>query len=109
MTWKQDADNNWLQVLMTFNHTPVWRQADAPQTVLTVTGHATPFRPDEVELINAYGINGMNLRCRASQFPTAPKKLDQFEVLGRIWTVGGVTPVIGAGGYVLLYHCYLRG
>ena len=110
MTWQTDADTALLTTLLgTFDHAPVWRQAQAPHTTQTVVGHKRNFGASETELVGAYGIDGCEIICKAASFPTPPTKFDRFTIDGEVFTVTDVKPQRGFNNSVILYRCFSRG
>ena len=110
MTWQTDADAAVLTTLLgTFDHKPVWTQAKPPHATKTVVGHKRNFGSNETELVNAYGIDGVELIVKASDFATAPEKFDKFTVDTEVYTVTDVKPQRGFNNSVIIYRCYSRG
>ena len=110
MSWQADADAAVLTTLLgTFDHNPVWKQAKPPHDTKTVVGHKRNFGSNETELVNAYGIDGVELIVKASDFTLAPEKFDRFTVGGEVYTVTDVKAQRGFNNAVILYRCYSRG
>ena len=110
MSWQDDADAAVLtSLLATFDHAPVWEQAQPPHSTKTVVGHKRNFGSAETEHVNAYGVSGVELIVQASDFTTAPSKFDTFNVGGEKYTVVDVIPQRGFNNQIIIYRCYSRG
>ena len=104
-------DNAMIAVLQRaeFNHAPVWTAAKPPAPTATVSGHLRQLGKDDEELINAYGADGVEITCKAADFPQAPVKFDAFVVKGHRYTAQDVRMQIGFSGAPLLYRIYAKG
>lgn len=109
MAWQGDADSSILQVLDTFNHRPTWQQTKAPLASKSVTGHLRTFKADESEYINAYGEQGVEIICKATDFSIPPEKFDRFEVGADVYVVHAVKEQRGFRNNLIVYRCLCRG
>ena len=92
-----------------FDHAPVWTAAKPPQPTATVVGHLRQLGKGDEELINAYGADGVEITCKATDFPQAPEKFDAFVVKGHRYVAQDVRMQIGFSGAPLLYRIYCKG
>ena len=110
MTWQTEGDAALLKVvLQTFDHGPVWRQAKPPNTTNQVIGHIRRFGSSENELVNSYGVNGVEIICQADTFPVPPSKFDRFTIDTEIFTATDVKPQRGFDNKLIFYRIYCKG
>ena len=110
MTWKNDADAAMVStVLAKYDHKPTWKQNKTPSLTKVVRGHLRQFRSDETDLINAYGVHGVEIICDAASFPTAPIKFDEFDLNGEVYTVNDVRIQNGFDNTPIVYRCLCKG
>lgn len=92
-----------------FNHAPVWTAAKPPAPTATVVGHLRQLGKGDEELINAYGTDGVEITCKADDFPQPPEKFDAFLVKGHRYVAQDVRMQVGFSGSPLLYRIYAKG
>ena len=109
MAWQQTGDAALKQVLTLFNHRPTWSQAKPPNQTVTVRAHIRVFGGEEIELINAYGANGVAIYIDADSIPVPPEKFDTFTLDGRRYVTGGVHKRYGFNNTLLYYEVHSRG
>ena len=110
MTWQADADAAVLgQLLSTFDHAPVWRQAQAPHNTKTVVGHVRNFGSAETEVVASYGIDGVEIICRAKDFVVPPMKFDRFTIGNLVYTAQDVKEQRGFQNQLLVYRIFCKG
>ena len=83
MTWQTEGDAALLKVvLQTFDHGPVWRQAKPPNATNKIIGHIRRFGSSENELVNSYGVNGVEIICQAELDASVLLKMNWLIVTG---------------------------
>ena len=92
-----------------FDHAPQWTAAKPPSPSATVVGHLRQLGKGDEELINAIGIDGVEITCKADDFPQAPVKFDAMVVKGHRYVVQDVRMQVGFSGVPLLYRLYCKG
>ena len=98
-----------LLALSEFDHKPTWKQAKPPQTTKQVTGHVRQLGIKDETLVNAYGIDAVEITCKVADFPFAPAKFDSFTVGTHKYVAQDVRTQIGFAGVPLLYRVYAKG
>ena len=84
----------------------IWHQAKA-DTDTPVKVVFSIISKKEETLVNAYGINGVQIQVAAT---ATPIKFDEFKVNGESYTVDDVVPKHERGtGTITSYTCYARG
>ena len=104
-----DGDITALMRNPVFNHSPQWEEAKPPHATSACVGHRRQLGSNDTELVNAYGIDAVEITVLASTLPKAPAKFDKFTVNGQNHIVQDVRQQIGFGGTVLLYRAYCKG
>ena len=92
-----------------FDHQPTWTAAKPPAPTATVSGHLRQLGKGDEELINAYGTDGVEITCKAADFPQQPEKFDAFVVKGHRYVAQDVRMQVGFAGAPLLYRIYAKG
>ena len=92
-----------------FDHRPTWTAAKPPAPTATVSGHLRQLGKGDEELIQSYGVDGVEITCKANDFPQAPVKFDAFVVKGHRYIVQDVRMQVGFAGAPLLYRIYAKG
>jgi hypothetical protein len=92
-----------------FDHAPTWTAAKPPSPSATVVGHLRQLGSKDVELVNAYGIDAVEITCRADSFPQAPIKFDHIVVKGHSYIAQDVRMQVGFSGAPILYRIYAKG
>lgn len=96
------------QVLSLAGSSMTWRQTKAPHASKTVVGYIRMVGKDEIELINAYGMNAKILTLAAKDFTVKPEKFDTFVVGADKYTASAIQDVM-LNNAVAFYKVYLRG
>ena len=89
----------------------VFTQVKAPNATANVKAIVEPFRREETELINAYGINGMTVQVLAGDLPITPQKFDTFHLAtGKKMTINEPIEQRERGnGNLAYYIIYCKG
>ena len=92
-----------------FDHAPVWTAAKPPAPTATVVGHLRQLGKGDEELIQSFGVDAVEITCKATDFPQQPVKFDNFVVKGHRYIAQDVRMQIGFSGAPLLYRIYCKG
>lgn len=85
-----------------------WRQTKPPQQTAVITAGFRMPSKDDIEIVNAYGMETKIITTRAADLPSPPVKFDVFEANGERYTVIGAVTVQIAG-QVLGYRLFAKG
>jgi hypothetical protein len=73
-----------------------------------VTGLISPIDARDVDLVNAYGVNGMKMAFKAESFAQRPSKFDSWTCLGRKYVFDAVMDIV-VKGETIGYVVYTKG
>jgi hypothetical protein len=103
-----DIINNLDKTVAYLGSPGIWKRADGSLTQ-TAKGLISPVDRRDVDLVNAFGANGVRLTFKWDAFSgQRPKKFDSFTSLGNEYIFDTVNDII-VSGELIGFTCYARG
>ena len=90
---KQKMRGGFEQVVGLLGVPATWRQVKAPNGSHAATVGFRTAGKDDQEVVQAYGIDTVIITCLSKDFPTAPVKFDEFEIMTETYVANAVHPI----------------